>query len=86
VVVFYINCYYNVILTWAFYYLFASFTDELPWESCDNYWNTAACSLFNDVTSPNVTSPNVTSTSTSGLELSTAASVIRIDSTTEFWE
>ncbi|XP_041348336.1 sodium- and chloride-dependent glycine transporter 1-like [Gigantopelta aegis] len=37
--------YYNMILAWSLYYLFASFTSELPWTSCDNHWNTQDCSL-----------------------------------------
>ncbi|XP_061559123.1 sodium- and chloride-dependent GABA transporter ine [Phycodurus eques] len=35
--------YYNVVITWALYYLFSSFQDPLPWESCNNTWNTANC-------------------------------------------
>ena len=35
------SLYYNVILAWAYFYFFASFTSELPWQSCDNtLWNT----------------------------------------------
>ncbi len=36
--------YYNVIIAIALYYLFASFTAELPWGSCGHSWNTEHCS------------------------------------------
>ncbi|XP_074605088.1 sodium- and chloride-dependent glycine transporter 1-like [Brevipalpus obovatus] len=38
--------YYNMILAWALFYLFSSFTSELPWSSCENEWNTDACRRF----------------------------------------
>ncbi|XP_076853954.1 sodium- and chloride-dependent GABA transporter 1 isoform X2 [Brachyhypopomus gauderio] len=31
--------YYNVLMTWALYYLFHSFGSSLPWQSCNNTWN-----------------------------------------------
>lgn len=31
---------YIVILAWAFFYLFSSFSAELPWATCGNDWNT----------------------------------------------
>ncbi|KAH3838903.1 hypothetical protein DPMN_112320 [Dreissena polymorpha] len=43
VIVFILNCEYNIILTWAYYYLFASFTSVLPWSNCENEWNTETC-------------------------------------------
>lgn len=36
--------YYNVIITWALYYLFSSFQSPLPWHSCNNTWNRPNCS------------------------------------------
>ncbi|KAI1902894.1 hypothetical protein AGOR_G00021010 [Albula goreensis] len=35
--------YYNVIITWGLYYLFSSFQSPLPWENCNNTWNTHNC-------------------------------------------
>ncbi|RUS80653.1 hypothetical protein EGW08_011603 [Elysia chlorotica] len=37
--------YYNMILAWALHYMFASFTSDLPFASCDNYWNSNNCKL-----------------------------------------
>ncbi|XP_056109764.1 solute carrier family 6 member 22, tandem duplicate 2 [Rhinichthys klamathensis goyatoka] len=46
VVVLYTGVYYIIILAWAFLYLFSSFSSELPWASCKNYWNTENCKEF----------------------------------------
>ncbi|MBN3304472.1 S6A13 protein, partial [Amia calva] len=35
--------YYIVVLAWAFFYLFSSFSSELPWASCGHTWNTDTC-------------------------------------------
>uniref|UniRef100_UPI003AAF917F sodium- and chloride-dependent GABA transporter ine n=1 Tax=Centroberyx gerrardi TaxID=166262 RepID=UPI003AAF917F len=35
--------YYNVVITWGLYYLFSSFQAPLPWQSCNNTWNTPNC-------------------------------------------
>ncbi|XP_078589306.1 sodium- and chloride-dependent GABA transporter 1-like [Branchiostoma floridae x Branchiostoma japonicum] len=58
-ITFLFSTYYNVIITWALYYLFNSFQDPLPWARCDNSWNTENCTtglnrslLHNDSTSP----------------------------------
>ena len=42
-IAFYTDFFYNVIIAWALYYFFASFTSELPWMSCNNTWNTPQC-------------------------------------------
>ena len=35
--------YYNIIIGWSFFYLFASFTSKLPWTSCHNDFNSDNC-------------------------------------------
>ena len=41
IMVAFVVVYYTVILAWAVYFLFQSFTtSELPWASCGNTWNT----------------------------------------------
>ncbi|KAL1490958.1 hypothetical protein ABEB36_011627 [Hypothenemus hampei] len=45
-IAFYVDFYYNVIIAWALRFFFASFTDLLPWTTCDNEWNTPHCRPF----------------------------------------
>jgi SNF family Na+-dependent transporter len=37
---FFVGIYYNMIIAWTLYYIFASFSAEVPWANCDNEWNT----------------------------------------------
>ncbi|CAJ0953348.1 unnamed protein product [Ranitomeya imitator] len=46
VIVILLNFYYIVVLAWAFFYLFNSFTSDLPWASCNHSWNTENCIDF----------------------------------------
>ncbi|XP_053492568.1 sodium- and chloride-dependent GABA transporter 2-like isoform X1 [Ictalurus furcatus] len=46
VVLLYSSIYYIIIMAWAFFYLFSSFSTELPWASCSNAWNTEMCVEF----------------------------------------
>lgn len=32
--------YYNMILAWSLYYMFASWQSQVPWYDCKNSWNT----------------------------------------------
>uniref|UniRef100_A0A5G2QG07 Transporter n=1 Tax=Sus scrofa TaxID=9823 RepID=A0A5G2QG07_PIG len=57
-----LNVYYIVVLAWALFYLFSSFTVDLPWGSCRHHWNTEHCVEFQRTNgSLNVTSENATS-------------------------
>uniref|UniRef100_A0A8C8SX35 Transporter n=1 Tax=Pelusios castaneus TaxID=367368 RepID=A0A8C8SX35_9SAUR len=38
-----IAIYYNIIMCYTLFYLFASFVPVLPWASCTNSWNTPDC-------------------------------------------
>ena len=40
-----VSIYYNIIITYIIFYLFASMTSPLPWSTCDNWWNTPSCIL-----------------------------------------
>ncbi|XP_053670372.1 sodium-dependent serotonin transporter [Anopheles nili] len=71
----YMGMYYNTIIGWAVYYLFASFSSELPWTKCGNPWNTDACS-------PVTGRLNETLTSTVGPSLATAATTLVSSATT----
>ncbi|XP_072289762.1 sodium- and chloride-dependent GABA transporter 1 isoform X2 [Eucyclogobius newberryi] len=39
VISFVFSTYYNVLMSWAIFYLFNSFGSTLPWQSCNNTWN-----------------------------------------------
>merc|ERR1719341_1216027 len=49
-VVFYLDIYYCVIIAWTFFYLIATFTSipDLPWNTCDGWWNTEFCFKAHD--------------------------------------
>ncbi|KAF7219401.1 sodium- and chloride-dependent GABA transporter 2 [Nothobranchius furzeri] len=45
-ILFYSCMTYIIILSWALLYLVFSFSSQLPWASCSNYWNTDVCLDF----------------------------------------
>ena len=53
----YMGMYYNTIIGWAVYYLFASFDSELPWMTCNNPWNTRDCAPVLSTRTNTSTSP-----------------------------
>merc|ERR1719422_1008148 len=44
-IAFFVSFYYNVIIGWAFHFLFSSLSLRLPWKDCDNDWNTEFCAV-----------------------------------------
>jgi len=46
----FVGLYYNMIIAWTIYYLFASFTSPLPWQGCDNDFNNEFCFSITDYT------------------------------------
>lgn len=51
VIVVLLNFYYIIVLAWALFYLFSSFTIDLPWGSCDHEWNTGGCGALSSSSS-----------------------------------
>ncbi|XP_061574892.1 sodium- and chloride-dependent GABA transporter 2-like [Cololabis saira] len=69
-IVLYASMTYIIILSWALLYLVFSFSSQLPWASCNNYWNTDDCVDFS--------AQNDTLPLTNGTKSMSAA--------TQFWE
>jgi len=44
-IAFFVSFYYNVIIGWAFHFLFSSLSMRLPWKDCNNDWNTEFCAV-----------------------------------------
>ncbi len=74
IMVFYLNTFYIVVLAWSLYYLWHSFSHELPWATCNNSWNTNMCVSSVDLTR------------LSNLSNFTTQAGDTVSSTTEFWE
>ncbi|VEL14522.1 unnamed protein product [Protopolystoma xenopodis] len=53
---FIVGLYYNAFIAWAVFYVANSFTDQLPWNSCGQFWNTANCIAIGNQSSVNQTS------------------------------
>lgn len=43
IMAFWLNTYYIVVLAWALFYLWHSISFDLPWATCNNWWNTNSC-------------------------------------------
>uniref|UniRef100_A0A669PUQ7 Transporter n=2 Tax=Phasianus colchicus TaxID=9054 RepID=A0A669PUQ7_PHACC len=55
--------YYNMIIAYVLFYLFASLTSDLPWQHCGNWWNTDLCLDHRIIKAGNTTLPiNISNT------------------------
>uniref|UniRef100_A0A8B9Q1Y2 Transporter n=1 Tax=Apteryx owenii TaxID=8824 RepID=A0A8B9Q1Y2_APTOW len=55
--------YYNMIIAYVLFYLFASLTSDLPWQHCGNWWNTDLCLDHHVIKAGNATFPvNISNT------------------------
>ncbi len=54
IMAFWLNTFYIVVLAWAIYYLYHSFSFILPWATCNNWWNTNRCIASADLTNKNL--------------------------------
>ncbi|KAG7296835.1 hypothetical protein JYU34_019691 [Plutella xylostella] len=79
------NVYYIVILAWAVFYFFMSMRADVPWRTCDNYWNTATC--VNPYDRKNLTCWSTTDmTSYCTLNGRNVSKIALSDPVKEFWE
>lgn len=53
IITFLCSVYYNVIIAWTFYYMFASFRSTLPWEKCETAWSDNLCKQERGGSAPN---------------------------------
>ncbi|XP_071944037.1 sodium-dependent noradrenaline transporter-like [Antedon mediterranea] len=68
IIAFLVALYYNVLIAWSVYYLFSSFTLNLPWLTCGHEWNTEFCyETDSNDTIAYVDGANVTVNSTNGV-------------------
>lgn len=49
--------YYNIIIAWTLFYMFASFRSQLPWQNCETPWSTESKSLLRPSLKLNI--PNI---------------------------
>uniref|UniRef100_A0A668AZ42 Transporter n=1 Tax=Myripristis murdjan TaxID=586833 RepID=A0A668AZ42_9TELE len=69
---------YTIIMAWSLFYLGSSFSEPLPWATCNNTWNTDRC--------VELTSPNWTSEHNANRAGNWTHETVTKSSVSEFWE
>ncbi|EUB59773.1 Sodium-dependent serotonin transporter [Echinococcus granulosus] len=70
--------YYNTVISWALFYMFDSMRLRLPWDSCDNWWNTPKTCIT-------VYQKLVTGANSSGIADSDASNTLHAVNTTGYY-
>lgn len=81
-VAFFVDWYYNVIISYAIYYFIASFSRRVPWSVCDHDYNTKLC--FEPADGPQYFA-NVTTVDDKGNTLTEIVNKT-VSATTEYYE
>ncbi|XP_066287471.1 sodium- and chloride-dependent glycine transporter 1-like isoform X1 [Branchiostoma lanceolatum] len=81
-----VGIYYNVVIAYTLYYLFASFTATLPWLHCNNPWNTDACIQDRSVMGGNATNSSIMAANSSLLNATANHTGVRpVSASEEYW-
>jgi len=80
------SVYYAVIIGWMLFYFCNSFYNPLPWASCDNDWNDAACIVTKEAAEKAAAAAtNVTTTVASILNVTDTPEIKSMSSAEQFW-
>ncbi|KOC67677.1 Sodium- and chloride-dependent GABA transporter 2 [Habropoda laboriosa] len=90
-IVFFLDVYYCIIIAWTLFYLVSTLTNipEVPWNGCDNWWNTENCySRYNEPEQSIMASSNSTTNSTtnSTSDLTINVTLQHTTPVEEYWE
>jgi len=82
-IAFYVDFFYNVIIAWALHFFLASFTNNLPWITCSNPWNTDQCMEISNESNGSFYIINTTSNANTSV---TNATTTQTNYTSAAWE
>lgn len=84
---FFTGLYYNTIISWAVFFFVESFTNNLPWTSCNNPWNSKDCKTIDQRQALKNYSSYITSLpAESGIELNKTQPINYSSPTKDYFE